>query len=281
MLTWIRPARGSRSPIACTPGIPPLDSRTARAISCATASVGRVELEVVRDERIARRRRARRPSAGRSRAGRRAGEARRRACARRARAGLRAGRTPDADRPPSLAVQEDRARRARRRSARRPRAPPRRPLPRRAARAGRAARRRPRRRAGARRRARADRRARARARGAGDERVDEGVVVADEREDGAVVVRIGVDVEETRACCANASPIEATHGRVAPLGDVRHRLEHDPYPTSRDGRGGTREPTAGRARDVRPAAHLPLARTARRSSSRRCSRSPRRSPACS
>ena len=38
MLTWIRPERGSSSPIACTPGMPPLDSRTAAAMRRATAT---------------------------------------------------------------------------------------------------------------------------------------------------------------------------------------------------------------------------------------------------
>ena len=52
MLTCTRPERGSASPIAWTPGNPPLDSRTAAAISCATRDVVRLEVEVVRDERL-------------------------------------------------------------------------------------------------------------------------------------------------------------------------------------------------------------------------------------
>ena len=107
------------------------------------------------------------------------------------------------------------------------------------------------------------------------------VVLADEREDGAVVVGVGVDVEELRARAANAAPIAAMTRGVAPLGDVGHGLEHDPYPTKpcpADDASRRTAPAAG-ARSCGCSASC--ARTARRSSSRRSSRSPRRSPGSS
>ena len=45
------------------------------------------------------------------------------------------------------------------------------------------------------------------------------------------MIRIRVDVEERRATRERTADL-VDCGRVAPLGNVRHRLEHDPYPTS-------------------------------------------------
>ena len=70
-----------------------------------------------------------------------------------------------------------------------------------------------------------------RARRARDERLDQLSVVAREREDRAVVVRVGVDVEERRSR-RERPPDLGDRRAVAPLGHVRHGLQHDPYPTS-------------------------------------------------
>jgi uracil-DNA glycosylase len=57
-----------------------------------------------------------------------------------------------------------------------------------------------------------------------DERVDDGAVVADEREDGAIVVRVDVDVEQLRALGQRAA--DRLHDRaVAALREIRHRFE--------------------------------------------------------
>ena len=60
------------------------------------------------------------------------------------------------------------------------------------------------------------------------------VLGADEREDGAVVVLVRVDVEETGARTDRG--LDRRDGRVvSPLAEVRHRLErqHEPYSRSR------------------------------------------------
>jgi hypothetical protein len=68
-------------------------------------------------------------------------------------------------------------------------------------------------------------------RGALDERAHEVVRLADEREDRAMVIGIGVEIEKLRPPRERASD-GRDRRRVTPLGDVRHRFQHDPYPTS-------------------------------------------------
>ena len=64
----------------------------------------------------------------------------------------------------------------------------------------------------------------ARARHSGDERLDELRLAAGEREDGAVVIGVGVDVEQPGA--GRQRPAERVdRPAVAPLGEVRNRLE--------------------------------------------------------
>ena len=91
--------------------------------------------------------------------------------------------------------------------------------------AARAARRRPRRSAGARPRGGAGRSARARARSPREQRLDELLAGADEREDRAVVVVVGVDVEQARAARAQSRASASIVAPVTPLGEVRDGLE--------------------------------------------------------
>ena len=67
-----------------------------------------------------------------------------------------------------------------------------------------------------------------------DERFHQCGVFADEREDGAVVVRIRVDVEQPGALRERRAD-RVDHVAVASLGEVRHRLErqHLAYPRPR------------------------------------------------
>ena len=64
-----------------------------------------------------------------------------------------------------------------------------------------------------------------------EERIGEPTGVAYEREHRPVMVGIGVDVQQGRIPGEN--PAESGDDRrVASFGHVRHRLEHDPYPTA-------------------------------------------------
>ena len=60
--------------------------------------------------------------------------------------------------------------------------------------------------------------------------VVEVIGVGGERVHGAVVIRIRVHVEEPRGR-REGRPDRRDRLRVAPLGHVRHGLQHDPYPT--------------------------------------------------
>ena len=64
----------------------------------------------------------------------------------------------------------------------------------------------------------------------GEQRLDDRLVVAGEREHRAVVIGVRVDVQEGRVRREGVGdrPHDA---RISPLGDVGHSLEHDPYPT--------------------------------------------------
>ena len=64
-----------------------------------------------------------------------------------------------------------------------------------------------------------------------DERVDELLLRRRQREHRPVVVGVRVHVEEARAAREYARPIASIDRGVTPFGDVRHGLEHDPYPT--------------------------------------------------
>ena len=106
--------------------------------------------------------------------------------------------------------------------------------------------------------------------GAGDtrqKRVDERVRLTDEREHRAMVIGIGVDVEE-RDVLGKRLADRGHHGRIPPLGDVGHGLEHDPYPTKPCLRTTPQAPRA-RAGARSAGCSGSCARTARRSSSRR------------
>ena len=65
----------------------------------------------------------------------------------------------------------------------------------------------------------------ARARDPGEQRLDELVRLADEREDGAVVVGVDVHVEQPRRRRERLAQ-RLDHRLVAALGEVRHGLEH-------------------------------------------------------
>jgi hypothetical protein len=57
------------------------------------------------------------------------------------------------------------------------------------------------------------------------QRFDELVAGADEREDRAVVILVGVDVEQTSAAGTQRHRERVDRGPVAPLREVRDRLE--------------------------------------------------------
>ena len=126
MLTWTPPASGSASPSARTPGKPPPDSRTTAAIAWAASTSSEPQVDVERDQRPAGADDDAAGRAGRARPGPRSGasspSASRRASSSVPPRRKYAGRPAAAD----LAVEEDRQRRARprsaRRAARRPRA---------------------------------------------------------------------------------------------------------------------------------------------------------------
>ena len=65
-----------------------------------------------------------------------------------------------------------------------------------------------------------------------EQRLDDRLVVPREGEHRAVVIRVRVDVEESRVRREGVGD-RAHDARIAPLGDVGHSLEHDPYPTKR------------------------------------------------
>ena len=65
----------------------------------------------------------------------------------------------------------------------------------------------------------------ARARDPREQRLDELVPLADEREDGAVVVGVDVHVEQPRGRRERLAQ-RVDHRLVAALGEVRHGLEH-------------------------------------------------------
>ena len=71
----------------------------------------------------------------------------------------------------------------------------------------------------------------ARARDPRQQRLHELVRLADEREDGAVVVRVDVHVEQPRRRGERAAE-GVDDALVSPLGEVRHGLEHDSYSRS-------------------------------------------------
>ena len=99
--TWTRPLAGSRSPSAWTPRMPPLDSRTAAAIACASSRspVARSMLNAIRSGRAPIRTP---PPRGSRRAARTTAAPRPRRSAAAALPGRRGGRTPAACRPRSL-----------------------------------------------------------------------------------------------------------------------------------------------------------------------------------
>ena len=72
----------------------------------------------------------------------------------------------------------------------------------------------------------------ARRRDPGDEGVDEAAPLTHEHEDGPVMVLVGVEGEEAGAGRECVSDLRDRR-RIATLGHVRHRQEHDPYPTAR------------------------------------------------
>ena len=71
-----------------------------------------------------------------------------------------------------------------------------------------------------------------RRRDAGDEGLEEVVGPRGEGEDGAVVVGIGVGVEQ-RSTAGEGVPDRGNDLRASPFRHVGHCLEHDPYPTKR------------------------------------------------
>jgi hypothetical protein len=62
---------------------------------------------------------------------------------------------------------------------------------------------------------------------------------ADEGQDAAVVVGVGVHVEQVVACRGDQGGDDLG---IATLGDVQHALEHDPRVPSRGVRGYARQP---------------------------------------
>ena len=69
-------------------------------------------------------------------------------------------------------------------------------------------------------------------RDAGDERIGERALLPGEREHRAVVVRVGVHVQEGRARAEGLSD-RRDDRHLASFRDVGHRFQHDPYPTNR------------------------------------------------
>ena len=91
-----------------------------------------------------------------------------------------------------------------------------------------------------------------------EEALDELVARPDERVDGAVMVRIHMDVEQSRRAREGITK-GVDHGAVAPLGEVRHRLERQRHRASiRRGRAPSAwEPGRARKR-CRPGTTCPL-----------------------
>ncbi len=107
----------------------------------------------------------------------------------------------------------------------------------------------------------------------GEKRLDQRLVRADEREDRAVVVWIGMNVEQADAA-RERLPDRRDRGPVAPLREVGHRLEREHGPTLGSREGVLRGPRAGVRRLV--ARHGELSPNAigpagtRRATSSRC-----------
>ena len=281
MLTWTRPARGRRSPIACTPGIPPADSRTAAATARATDDV-----VGARDRRCTRRAARRAPTRTApvrgiesARPGIRARarpSATRRSSSWRPSARKNAGRRPC----PTSPYRNTGSAQLSRRGARRPRARPgiaasiatgasgtsgtTSTAPTRGCTPS---------------CARRSMSSTARARPATSDSTS-AVLVADEREDRTVVVGVGVHVEQ-RALLANARPISSIAPASRPSETFGTASSTIRTLRSRDGEEDeTTRPAAGRAARSSGCSRS-SAPTAPRSSSRRSSRSGRRSRASS
>ena len=231
MLTWTSPARGRSKPSARTPGKPPPRSRTIAAIARATStsSVRRLTLNATSGRRAPT---STAPAAGSSRGGPKSGAS--------SPASIRAWsssgppRRKNAGPRSGTAVEEHRQARARRRG----------PPTSRAAACARSMS------SGAigtsgttsaapmRGCAPSCRRRSIRSRAhptPATQPVDQLRLRADEREDGAVVVRVGVDVQQPGARARQSRADRVDRPAVASFGEVRHRLErqHVTYPRPR------------------------------------------------